>query len=75
MLPEPPSSGIDLDDLQDKVRLILYREIRNLTAESAIGLLSKEESQSLVNYAKLLTELKKAETQALSGLTDAELET
>ncbi len=70
--PDPPTD-VDLDELQDKVRLILYREIRNLTTASAAGLLSREESQSLVNYAKLVSELKKAEDTVLKGLTDEDL--
>lgn len=72
--PDLPTADIDLDDLQDKVRLILYREIKNLTMASATGLLTREESQSLVNYAKLVSELKKTEETILKTLTDEDLE-
>lgn len=71
---EPPSSDISLDELLDKTRLILYREIKNLLEESSAGLLSKDSSTSLVNYAKLLKDLKKAEEDAGQNLSDEELE-
>lgn len=69
-----PAAEISLDDLLDKTRLILYREIRNLLIESTPGLLSKDSSQALVSYIKLLKDLKKAEEETAEDLTDEELE-
>lgn len=70
---DPISADINLDELYDKTKLILYREIRNLLRDSASQLLSKDSSQSLVNYAKLLKDLRKEERERLKNLTDEEL--
>lgn len=75
--PAVPTSDIDLDELYDKTKTILYREIRCLLEQSSAGLLNKDASQSLVNYIKLIKELRKEkrleDEEALSGLTPDEL--
>lgn len=71
--PEPKSSDVDLDELQDKTRLILYREIRWLMASSDKGPLTKDESAALVHYAKLIKDLKRDEGDALKNIPDEDL--
>jgi hypothetical protein len=70
----PPSSGVDLKDLLGKTRTILYREIQNLMEESTGALLSKDSSQALVNYIKLLKDLVKEEDAIFDDMTDEQLE-
>lgn len=72
--PEPSRHDIAIDDLAEDSLLILYREIKHMLMESSGGPLSKESSQSLVNYVKLLNELKKQEKEALASLSDEQLE-
>lgn len=70
------SSDIELKELMDKCKLLLFREIKNLLTESALGAsLSKDSSQALVNYVKLLKELIKDEKDLFDGMSDEELET
>lgn len=68
-----PTSGIDLKVLLDKTRTILYREINQLMQESSNSLLSKDSSNSLVNYIKLLKDLIKEENDLFDDMTDEEL--
>lgn len=67
------STEIDLKELLDKCRLILQREIRNLSSESTEGRLSKDASQSLVNYIKLLQDLIKKENELFDSMTDEQI--
>lgn len=71
---EPPSSGVDLKDLLGKTRTILWREINNLLQESTDKLLTKDSSQALVNYIKLLKELIKEEDSVFDDMSEEELE-
>lgn len=68
------STGIDLKELLDKCRLILQREIRNISSESMDGRLSRDASMSLVNYIKVLKELIQEENELFDNLSDEELE-
>lgn len=63
-----------LDDLKDRAREILRREITNLMVESTGRKLSPTSSASLVSYIKLIDELKKQEDTELRALSDAHLE-
>lgn len=67
-------SDINLEDLLGKTRVILYREIRNLMVESASGLLSKDSSQSLISYVKLLKDIHKEDKHEAESLSIEELE-
>lgn len=77
-LPEPVadvvSADVDIGELQDKSRLILQREIKNLSVESSSGKLAPNSARDLVNYVKLLADLAKMEKDALDGKTTEELE-
>lgn len=72
--PPVPASGVDLKDLLDKTRTLLYREISQLMIESSGGLLCKDSSQALVNYIKLLKDLIKDENELVDNLSDEELD-
>lgn len=70
----PPTSGVDLKDLLSKTRVILYREVTELMQESSGKLLSKDSSQALINYIKVLRDWTKEEDADLEALTDEQLE-
>jgi hypothetical protein len=70
----PNASDIDLKDLLGKTRVILWREISELMQESAGKLLSKDSSQALVNYIKLLKDLIKDENELIDTMSDEDLE-
>lgn len=68
-----PEAIFDVQELLDRSGVILQREIRNLMNESQRGKLSAPSSRDLVAYIKLLEELKTAEKEKLSSMTDDEL--
>lgn len=65
--------SFDIEALLDKGGDILSREIRNLMVESARGKLSPASARDLVQYVKLLAELKQVQMDAASEMTDEEL--
>lgn len=65
---------IDLKQLLAKTHMILEREVKQLTIQSATALLDRDASLALVNYVKLLKELIKDEDKLLDDLNDEELE-
>jgi hypothetical protein len=62
-----------IDEMRIKCTEILRREVTNLMMESAKGKLSTQSSTSLVNYVKLLQELKDIEDEELKRLSDEHL--
>jgi len=65
---ETQVSDVDLVDLYEKTKLILQREIQNLTRMSIEGKLKSRESEALVSYTNLLAKLmKEEEKQANEG--------
>jgi hypothetical protein len=56
-------SDTDLVDLLEKSKMIIQREVQNLLILSAQGKLKVRESESLVQYTKLLNQLVKEEQQ------------
>lgn len=69
-----PTEGIviisSVDELTAKTLEILRREITNLMIESSGGKLQPASSKSLVDYIKLLDELKKKEKELLEEASD-----
>lgn len=63
----------DAEVLLGKCGVILQREIRSLMAQSAKGKLDRADSQDLIAYVKVLSELKSELQSSLSSMTDAEL--
>ena len=70
---EPVVSEIEIDKLLDNALLILYRELRELTLESAKGKLSPAYAKDLRDHTKLLFELKGQQGDWLKGVTDEQL--
>lgn len=70
----PRLKKIDIDLAHKKLLNTLAREIHHLFTLSVYEKLGKEDSLSLVNYVKLLNQLKKDSQQDLDSLTDEELE-
>lgn len=66
--------AFDADTLLAKAGIILQREIGNLMRASLAGKLDRSESQDLVAYVKLLTEIKSEMQDALANMSDAELQ-
>lgn len=66
-------SNVDLKDLLEKSKLGLHREVTNLVRATASGLLSKDQSQALINYTSLLTKLVKEEDDDLKNLSEDQL--
>lgn len=66
--------ALSIDDMLEDSILILSREIKNLRQESSLGLLSRDSSNALTGYIKLLKELKREEKELLDNLSDEELE-
>lgn len=62
-----------IDEMRVKCTEVLRREVTNLMMESAKGKLSTSSSNSLVNYVKLLAELKDVEDEELKRLSDEHL--
>lgn len=63
-----------IDELTTKTIEILRREIINLMMESTRGKLEPTSSKALVDYIKLLADLKEKESELLSQLPDEYLE-
>ncbi len=59
-------SDVDLVDLLEKTKEILRREVQNLLAMSLDGKLKTRESESLIQYTKLLSQLVKEEERRAS---------
>ena len=59
-------SDVDLVDLLEKSKEILRREVQNLLAMSLDGKLKTRESESLIQYTKLLSQLVKEEEKRAS---------
>jgi len=72
--PDFSQATTTLDELIDKSREILRREILNLMIKSSSGSLDRDASMSLVSYVKLLGELKEKETEELRNLSEEHLE-
>lgn len=70
-----PNKLVDttLDELRAKTMEILRREVTNLMMESAKGKLTPGSSKSLVDYVKLMSELKDIEESELAALKDEHL--
>lgn len=66
--------SVDLDILIRQCRTVLGREVERLMDASHKGKLSRDDTATLVNYFKLLPDLKKQEKEALGELTDEQLE-
>ena len=76
--PRRPRSGLsirkfNLHKSHQKIMTILDREINHLMMDSIKGKLSKDASASLVNYMKVLADLKKIEAEALEEMSDEQL--
>lgn len=63
----------DVDALLAKTGVILQREIRALMAASARGKLDRADSQDLIAYAKLLSEIKGELEDAAKNMSEEEL--
>lgn len=64
---------LDVNKLLDKGAAILRREITNLMRESSSGKLNAGSARDLVQYLRLLHELREEQQEQLSNLTDEEL--
>lgn len=62
------------DNMLNKARTILARELQRLESLSEQTGLDKDDSQILISYCKELREWKKAEKEELESLTEEELE-
>ncbi len=67
-------SAVDLDDIRQRLLIVLCREAKRLMDESWEKKLSDESSKSLVNYLKLLKQFEEHELALLDQLDDEELE-
>lgn len=65
---------VDLDKIQHYFLVVLKREATRLLDQSFEAKLSEESSKALVNYLKLLKDLKESEEKELESLSDEELE-
>lgn len=72
--PGQSPAAFDVQALLDKANIILSREIQNMLIASSGGKLDSAASKDLVQYVKLLSELKAEQAKALSNLTPEELE-
>lgn len=71
--PDFSLAATDLEELGAKAQEILRREITNLMVESSGRKLSPTSSAALVQYIKLLGELKEKEDEQLRNLGDEHL--
>lgn len=74
--PPPPYKAIldtTTDEMLNRVRLIVAREIATLDEHSKMAGLSKDESQILINFSKELREWKKEEKASLDEMSEEEL--
>lgn len=67
-------SPVNLDKIQHQFLIVLKREATRLMDQSFEDKLSDESSKTLVNYLKLMKDLKEMEAKELENLTDEELE-
>lgn len=63
----------DVDVLLAKSGVILQREISNLLRASAAGKLDRGQSQDLVAYVRLLSDIAKEQKEYLASLTDEQI--
>jgi len=72
---EAPAANetFDVEALLAKGGEILRREVVNLLRESSAGKLTPTSARDLVQYVKLLSELKAEQKAEISNLTDEEL--
>lgn len=71
--PEQISSEFDIERLLNNAGEILKREIRHLMYESSQGKLNAASSRNLVDYIRLLEEIRQKQKDDLENLTDEEL--
>jgi hypothetical protein len=62
------------DKLKEQLKTVLARDIAHLLTASYDSKLNQVESQSLVTYFKVVSDLGKEEKEEMSSLTDDELE-
>lgn len=73
-LPDPNLvTDFDVVKLLDHCGEILNREIKNLLSLSSRGKLEKADAGDLVNYVRLLSEIRDRQLKDLASLTDEEL--
>lgn len=65
--------AFDVETLLAKCGELLRREITNLLMESSGGKLAPNSSRDLVQYVKLLSELKAEQLKELADMTEEEL--
>lgn len=65
---------VNVDRLDKKLMNILDREVNKLLKLSALSGLEKDDANNLINYLKLVKNLKRETEQLENNLTDAELE-
>jgi hypothetical protein len=70
---DEPTVAFDVQKLLEKGGLILQREIQNLLTESAGGKLQPTSARDLVQYVKLLAELRSEQAAVLHDMADEEL--
>ncbi len=67
--PTPPiDADVSLDDVHQRLLLVLDRETKRLTIQSATDLLSKDQGIAFERCVKVLRELKKEERDYLEAL-------
>ncbi len=64
---------VDLEKIQHQFLVVLKRESTRMMDVSFEGKLSESDSRILINYLKLLKELKKSEEEDLDKMSDEEL--
>ena len=65
---------VNLDLLEKKVKNAIARDVDHLLRTALERNLSRDQANALVNYAKLIKELKKSEAADTETMTTAELE-
>lgn len=65
---------VDLDVIQSQLFTVLQREACQLLDLSFRKKLESEASKNLINYLKLLKELRDLESEALNNLSDEDLQ-
>jgi hypothetical protein len=70
---EGPSSPLEIEAELDRCGEILRREIKNLMSLSSRGKLDAGASRDLVNYIKLLHDIKMDQQEKVASMTDEEL--
>jgi hypothetical protein len=64
----PIDAEVSLDNIHQRLQMVLSRETQLLTAESAAGLLTKDQGISFERCVKVLREFKKEEREYLAAL-------